>query len=161
MNRIFIAALTIISFADVAAAARRPHDVGVPSTCTAQVNQKLSQLLNSNQQSDVYNVMVCGVTTQPSQTQHGGPNGDHQILSVRVTLPDGSTKLIEVVTNDVLDGIVTAPMNAQVFAYGRAFFSDTRQYAAGLDEVHCATNSHSDNGWVTVNGAKYPKVCGM
>ncbi len=161
MKKTLIAVLTITCFAGVAPAARRPHDVAVPSTCTPQVNQQLSRLLNSGQQNDVYNVMVCGVTTQPSQTQYGGPNGDHQILSLRLVLPDGSTKLIEVVTNDALDGVVTAPANAQVFAYGRAYFSDTHQYAAGVDEVHCATNSHADNGWVTVNGTKYPKSCGM
>lgn len=143
----------------VARPGRRAHDVPVPASCTSAVNQKLSQLINSGQQSDVFNVMVCGVTTQPSRTQFGGPNGNHEILSVSASLPDGSSKLIEVVTNDGLDGIVTAPANAQVFAYGRAYFDNVRPYAAGIDEVHCATNSHADNGWVVVNGKKYPNSC--
>jgi hypothetical protein len=134
-------------------------DVPVPANCTPQVNQKLFQLIRNGQQKDVFNVMVCGITSSPSRTQHGGPHGDHQILSLRVAFPDGSQKLVEVVTNDALDGKVTAPANARVFAYGRAFFSNTHQYAAGLDEVHCATNPRADNGWVVVNGKRYPSSC--
>jgi hypothetical protein len=134
-------------------------DVPVPAGCTPQVNQKLGELINSGQQGDVFNVMVCGTTTQPSRTLFGGPHGNHELLSLRVQFPDGTTRRIEVVTNDDLDGVVTAPANAQVFAYGRAYFSDTHGYAAGIDEVHCATNRHADNGWVVVNGRKYPGHC--
>jgi len=68
-------------------------------------------------------------------------------------------KLIEVVTNDELDGKVTAPANASVFAYGQAFFSHTRNFAAGVHEVHCATHRGADNGWVVVNGEKHPASC--
>ncbi len=125
----------------------------------ADVNQKLATLLSSGQRNDVDNVMVCGTTTGPSQTQFGGPHGNHQILSLRAVLPDHSTKLIEVVTNDSLDGKVTAPANAQVFAYGQAFFSNTHQYAAGVHDVHCSTHVGADNGWVVVNGKKYPNSC--
>ena len=151
MKKITFAFVTLISQALWGAT-----NVPVPPNCTPQVNQKLYQLLKNGQQQDVFNVMVCGITTGPSRTQHGGPHGDHQILSLRVALPDGSQKLVEVVTNDALDGKVAAAANARVFAYGRAFFSNTHQYAAGLDEVHCATNSRADNGWVVVNGKKYP-----
>ena len=159
MKRVVTALFAVSCCVGVVAGRRRAHDVPVPTSCTAQVNQQLKRLLDGGQQSDVYNVMVCGVTTAPSHTQHGGPNGDHEILPLRVAFPDGSTAPIEVVTNDALDGKVTAPANAQVFAYGRAFFSDTRQYAAGIDEVHCATNSRADNGWVVVNNRKYPNTC--
>jgi len=159
MRRIVTALITIASSLPALAGHRRAHDVPAPASCTPQVNQNLKRLLDSDQQSDVYNVMVCGVTTAPSHTQYGGPNGDHQIVPLRVAFPDGSTALIEIVTNDALDGKVTAPTNAQVFAYGRAFFSHTRQYAAGIDEVHCSTNSRADNGWVVVNNRKYPNSC--
>jgi hypothetical protein len=151
--------LALLALTATIPAVRAAGDVPVPATCTPQVNQKLSQLLNSGQQADVYNVMVCGVTTGPSRTQFGGPHGNHEILSLRVALPDGSSKLIEVVTNDSLDGVVSAPASAQVFAYGRAYFSNVHQYAAGIDDVHCATNRSADNGWVVVNGKKYPNHC--
>ncbi len=156
MQKLLIALLSVAGCVGVVRAA---NNVPVPGTCTSQVNQKLSGLLSSGQQSDIYNVMVCGVTTQPSRTQRGGPNGDHQILSLRVAFSDGSTQLIEVVTNDGLDGKVTAPANVQVFAYGRAFFSNIKQYAAGIDDVHCATSRRADNGWVVVSGTKYPNHC--
>ena len=161
MPRLLIAVTTIAACAAISPALRAANNVPVPSSCTPQVNQKLFQLLNSGQQADVYNVMVCGITTGPSKTQRGGMNGDHQILPLRVAFSDGSTKLIEVVTNDSLDGVVTAPQNAQVYAYGRAFFSNTRPYSAGIDDVHCATSRRADNGWVVVNGHKFPANCGM
>jgi hypothetical protein len=106
----------------------------------------------------VDNVMLCGTSTGPSQTESGGEHGDHQIIPVRVQLPDGSTRSIEVVTNDDLDGKVTAPANAAIFAYGQAFFTSTGRYAAGVHEVHCWTHTGADNGWVVVNGTKYPAV---
>ena len=140
-------------------AAWAANDVAVPSACTPWVNEKLEQLISSGQQEAVDNVMVCGTTASSSRTQRGGQHGDHQILPLRVTLPDGSLKLIEVVTNDDLDGKVTAPANAAVFAYGQAFFSHTKQFAAGVHEVHCATHRGADNGWVVVNGEKRPASC--
>jgi hypothetical protein len=134
-------------------------NVSVPSSCTPQVNEKLSGLLNSHQQGDVDNVMVCGITVSASRTQHGGPHGNHEILPLRVTMPDGNVRLVEVVTNDDLDGVVTAPVNASVFAYGQAFFLSHGRFAAGIHDVHCSTHRGADNGWVVVNGSKHPVSC--
>jgi hypothetical protein len=134
-------------------------DVAVPAKCTPEINKKLADLIASGQQSPVDNVMVCGTTASSSRHQHGGRHGDHQILPLRVAVPDGSMKLVEVVTNDDLDGRVTAPANAEVFAYGQAFFSHTKNFAAGIHEVHCATHRGADNGWVVVNGEKHPDSC--
>ena len=134
-------------------------DVAVPSACAPSVNEKLAQLISEGQQEAVDNVMVCGTTASSSRRQRGGQHGDHQILPLRVTMPDGGMQLIEVVTNDDLDGKVTAPANASVFAYGQAFFSHTKQFAAGVHEVHCATHRVADNGWVAVNGEKHPASC--
>jgi hypothetical protein len=135
------------------------RDVPVPATCTPAVNQKLADLIASPPPHPVDNVMVCGVTASSSRTQHGGRHGDHQIIPLRVLLPDGSMKLVEVVSNDALDGKVTAPANAPVFAYGQAFFSHTKKFAAGIHDVHCATHRGADNGWVVVNGDKHPASC--
>jgi hypothetical protein len=52
-------------------------DVPVPATCTPQVNQKLGELLASQQTQAVDNVMVCGITVSASRAQHGGPHGSH------------------------------------------------------------------------------------
>src|SRR5271157_6105152 len=86
------------------------RDVPVPASCTPAVNQKLFGLLSSGQHANVDNVMVCGITISSSRTQHGGPHGSHEILPLRVTMPDGNVRLVEVVINDELDGVVTAPV---------------------------------------------------
>ena len=140
-------------------AAYAQRNVPVPSRCTPQVNQKLYDLLSSGQRGSVDNVMVCGITLSSSRTQRGGPHGSHQILPLRVTMPDGNVRPIEVVTNDDLDGVVTAPVNASVFAYGQAFFPSRGHFAAGIHDVHCSTHRGADNGWVVVNGVKHPASC--
>ena len=140
-------------------AASAQRDVPVPSSCTPQVNEKLSALLESGQDRDVDNVMVCGITVSASRTQYGGPHGNHEILPLRVTMSGGDVRLVEVVTNDDLDGVVTAPVNASVFAYGQAFFPSHGRFAAGIHDVHCSTHRGADNGWVVVNGSKHPVTC--
>jgi hypothetical protein len=135
------------------------RDVPVPQSCTPDVNQKMAELLVQHATANVDNVMVCGTTTSPSRTQHGGEHGSHEILPLLVTLPGAGSKQVEVVTNDDLDGVVTAPKGAQVFAYGQAFFDQGSRFVAGIHDVHCATHRGADNGWVVVNGAKAPASC--
>ncbi len=134
-------------------------DVPVPASCTPAVNAGLANLLASHPAQPVDNVMVCGVTVSSSRTQRGGPHGNHEILPLRVTLPDGSVRLVEVVTNDDLDGVVTAPAQVPVFALGQAFFPSGGRFVAGVHDVHCATHAGADNGWVVVSGTKYPASC--
>lgn len=135
------------------------RDVPVPSRCTPSANQKLFDLLNTDTRRDVDNVMVCGVTSGPSYTQRGGQHGNHEILPLLVKMPDGSSQAVEVVINDELDGVVTAPGEASVFAFGQAFFPSHGRYVAGIHDVHCSTHRGADNGWVVVNGAKHPPSC--
>lgn len=149
--------VTVFALASCTAWAQ--NDVPVPQSCTPQVNQKLGSLLGSSQTGSVDNVMVCGITVSASRTQSGGPHGSHQILPLRVAFPDGNTRLVEVVTNDDLDGVVTAPVNAQVYAYGQAFFPSHGHFAAGIHDVHCSTHRGADNGWVAVNGQQHPASC--
>jgi len=151
--------LIIVAIACSAISARAQHDVPVPARCTPQVNQKLYDLLSSGQRSSVDNVMLCGITLSSSRTQRGGPHGSHQILPLRVTMPNGDVRPVEVVTNDELDGVVTASVNASVFAYGQAFFPSGGKFAAGVHDVHCSTHRGADNGWVVVNGVKHPASC--
>jgi hypothetical protein len=129
------------------------------SACTPDKNQRLLDLLNAGASRPVDNVMVCGVTIGPSRTHSGGPEGSHQILALRVTFPDGSSRLVEVVTNDDLDGALSATEGAAVSAYGQAFFDRTGRFAAGIHDVHCSTHRGADDGWVTINGQKFPKHC--
>ena len=140
-------------------AALAQRNVPVPASCSSQVNQKLFDLLSSGRHSNIDNVMVCGVTTSSSRTQRGGAHGSHQILPLRVTMPNGDVRPVEVVTNDDLDSVVTAPVNASVFAYGQAFFPSGGRFAAGIHDVHCSTHRGADNGWVVVNGVKHPSSC--
>jgi hypothetical protein len=135
------------------------NNVPVPSVCTPEVNRKLAGLIARGPSRPVDNVMVCGVALSSSHTQRGGPHGDHQIIPVLVTFPDRTTHPIEIVTNDALDGRITAPARAAVFAYGQAFFDRTGKFAAGVHDTHCSTHRGADNGWVTVNGVRFPKGC--
>lgn len=135
------------------------HDVPAPSRCTPEVNQKLAEVVASHTRRDVDNVMVCGVTISPSRRQRAREHGAHEILPLMVTFPGGSTHLVQVVINDDLDGVVTAPRGAAVFAYGQAFLPTRGHFVAGIHDVHCSTHRTADNGWVVVNGAKHPTSC--
>jgi hypothetical protein len=134
-------------------------DVPVPASCAPQVNQKLAELIAEQQSHAVDNVMVCGITVSASRAQHGGPHGDHEIFPLRVSMPDGNIRLVEVVSNDDLDGHVTAGPNTAVFAYGQAFFPSKGRFAVGVHDVHCATHRGADNGWIVVDGQKHPTTC--
>jgi hypothetical protein len=137
-------------------AAAGAKDVPVPDKCIPTVNTRLAQLIQAGTRQNVDNVMVCGVTTKPSQSQRAGRHGGHQTLSVRAQLPGIGPRIIQVAINDALDGVVTAPANATVFAYGQAYFDNTGMYVAGIHDVHCSTHRGADNGWVVVNGKKWP-----
>lgn len=140
---------------------RSGRDVPVPQSCTPAVNQRLADLVAQQTTETVDNVMVCGTTISPSRTQRGGEHGSHQILPLLVNLPGTGSKLVEVVTNDDLDGVVTAPKGAEVYAYGQAFFDQGSRFTAGIHDVHCATHRSADNGWVVVNGIKSPANCSI
>jgi hypothetical protein len=157
MNHAIVAATGLL----LLAAARNcaASDVPVPASCNPQVNAKLAQLIQSGAQQDVDNVIVCGVTTRASRHQTGGPNGGHEILSVRAQLPGIGARMIQIAINDQLDGVVTAPANASVFAYGQAYFENIGSYVAGIHDVHCSTHRGADNGWIVVNGKKSPVSC--
>src|SRR5258708_5980815 len=88
-----------------------PHDVAVPTTCTAQVNQGLSDLIASGTRQDIDNIMVCGVAIEKSRVQHGGQHGDHHVITVSAPMPSGQSVNVQVVINDDLDGVVTANAN--------------------------------------------------
>jgi hypothetical protein len=131
----------------------------VPASCTPDVNANLARLISSGTTHSVDNVMVCGLTTRNSRYQPAGAHGSHHVHSVLAKFPDGSNQLIEIVTNDDLDGVVTSPAHAQVFAYGQAFFDNTHQFAAGIHDTHCSTHRGADDGWIVVNGEKHPRSC--
>jgi hypothetical protein len=153
--KLFLALMLL--FVPLAAFAQR--DVPVPAQCTPSVNQKLFDLLAEGRHGNIDNVMVCGITSSHSYTQHGGPHGDHEILPLLVNMPGGNSQQVEVVINDTLDGVVTAPAHASVFAFGQAFFPSHGRYVAGIHDVHCSTHRGADNGWVVVNGVKHPPSC--
>src|ERR1700712_1613069 len=84
------------------------RDVTVPGACTPEVNAKLGTLIASGGTDHVDNVVACGTTTRRSRYQPAGAHGSHHVHSLLVTLPSGTKTLIEVVTNDQLDGVVTS-----------------------------------------------------
>ena len=157
--RTTLAAAVALSLLALGGCSAAGNGVAAPSDCTASVNARLGTLIAERHDGPVDNVMVCGTTIGPSRPQRAGPHGGHQLIPVRVPLAGGSAALIEVVTNDDLDGRVTAPRGATVFAYGQYFLTSSRQrpFVAGIHDVHCATHRGADNGWVIVNGAKFPQ----
>lgn len=123
--------------------------------CTAAYNAPLAAIVQRQETQPVDGVAVCGTTISSSRRQRGGPHGDHQVLVIRAPFPDGTRPLVEVVTNDALDGRVTAPRGAQVEALGQ-YFAPRRRYVAGLHDVHCATHRGAADGYVIVDDQRYP-----
>jgi hypothetical protein len=156
MQRPVLAALSA-ALVGISACAGGAADVAAPSRCDAAVNARLAQLIAEHHAGAVDNVMVCGTTIAPSRPRHGR-RVSHELIPLRVPLAAGSA-LVEVVTNDALDGRVTAPREARVAAYGQYFLTSERQrpFVAGIHETHCATHRGADNGWVVVNGTRYPQ----
>ena len=152
-----IAAALAVALAAAAPAACAVADVAVPGACTSEVNAPLARLVAVGGREQVDNVMVCGTTIASSRTQPGGVHGNHQILPLRAILPGVGARLIAVVTNDALDGVVTAPAGATVFAYGQFYEPARRPFVAGIHDVHCSTHRGADNGWVVVAGARFPQ----
>jgi hypothetical protein len=157
MRSIFAAALTsaLVAIGTCAPA----EDVAIPARCTPAVNGPLARLIAAGHAGAVDNVMVCGTTIGPSRPQRAGAHGGHQLLPLRIPVAGGRFVPVEVVTNDDLDGRVTARRGAAVFAYGQYFHTTARQrpFVAGIHDVHCATHRGADNGWVVVDGTKYPR----
>ena len=139
-------------------AALAAKDVPVPASCTPDVNQGMASLIASQTTQDVDNIMVCGVATQDTTFRRGGPHGSHHITTISAQLPNGQTVSVQVVTNDSLDGVVTARANDPVFAYGQGYLMHGL-WVAGVHDVHCSTHAGADNGWVVVAGVKTPKSC--
>jgi hypothetical protein len=156
--RSFLAAAVAASFVLAGSLHACAQDVPVPATCTPQVNAPLAQVLATRRYATVENVMVCGTAIGSSRTQHGRIHGNHHVIPLRVPLPDG-TALVEVVTNDDLDGPVVAGRGATIFALGQLFVPAHGHFVAGLHDVHCATHRGAANGWVVVDGTKYPPRC--
>ena len=162
--RSFLAAALGAALVAAAACSAGAKDVPVPASCNGTVNAQLDQLIAERHDGPVDNVMVCGTTLGPSRPQRAGRHGGHQLIPLRVPLPGGRSALVEVVTNDDLDGRVTAPRDAHVAAYGQYFLTSPRQrpFVAGVHDTHCATHRGADNGWVVVNGMRYPqRSCGF
>jgi len=148
-------AMLLLSGAGVGSAQR---DVPVPSTCTPQVNAGLARLIAENPRRNVDNVMACGIATQKTRVQRGGPHGSHHVTTIAAPLPNGQTGNVQIVTNDDLDGPVVAQLNDPVIAYGQGYISHGL-WAAGIHDTHCSTHPGADNGWVVVAGVKTPKSC--
>jgi hypothetical protein len=147
--------LLMVSMAGAAFAAK---DVPVPASCTPQVNARFADLIAQNPTRNVDNIMACGVATQKTRVQNGGPHGSHHVTTIAVQLPGGRTVNAQIVTNDELDGPITAQLNDPVFAYGQGYISHGL-WAAGIHDTHCSTHPGADNGWVVVAGVKTPKSC--
>ena len=128
-----------------------------PAACTPDVNAPLASLIAAGDPRQTDGIAVCGTTIGPSRPQRARAHGAHQLLPVRAPLPDGTFAFVEVVTNDDLDGRVTAPRGATVFALGQYFHTSRRQrpFVAGIHDVHCATHRGAADGYVVVNGRRF------
>lgn len=152
---LLVQSVLLLSASAPALAAR---DVPVPASCTPQVNQGIANLIASGTRRDIDNIMVCGVATQKTRVQRGGPHGSHHVTTISAPLPDGRKVNVQIVANDALDGIVTANPGDPVIAYGQGYLT-SGPWVAGVHDVHCSTHTGADNGWVVVAGVKSPKSC--
>ena len=154
---------TLILVSTSALAATKP----VPTSCTPEVNTTLLQFLHDNSgnsHAQLDNVMVCGTAIADSFEQGASSTGTgaHQVILLNVPTSDGSKVTVEIVSNDSLDGVVNASKGDTVYAYGQGYITSSRDIrkrihpVAGVHDTHCATNSHMDDGWVVVNGTRYP-----
>jgi hypothetical protein len=137
-------------------------DVPVPASCTPAVNAELATLVTDGSPRELDNVMVCGVATRATYFQRSrGYAGSHHVTSVSAPISTGGSILVQIVTNDSLDGIVTAQAGDAVYALGQFYQTTERQrpYAAGIHDTHCATHRGADNGWVVVNAKRWPAHC--
>lgn len=135
-------------------------NVPPPASCIPQVNQSLQNLINSGTKKDVDNIMVCGDAVGNTTFQPAGPSGtgSHHVTTLTVTLPNGRNVQVEVVTNDQLDGVVTANPGDHVAAYGQGYLT-TGKWQAGVHDVHCSTDAGQNNGWVYINGKAVTPSC--
>lgn len=156
--RYAIGCMLLVIVALVAQPAPAARNVPVPARCTPQVNLGMADLIASGRRRDVDNIMVCGTAIEPTRVHRGGPHGSHHITTIAAQLPNGQKVNVQVVTNDDLDGVVTAQTNDPVFAYGQGYVSHGF-WAAGIHDVHCSTHPGADNGWVVVAGVKTPASC--
>ena len=161
MHRIALSAMLLGIFASSSSGpARAATDVPVPAACTAVVNAPLAALVTAGAPDQVDNVIVCGTVARATYFQSSrGPAGSHHVTSVAAPIATGGTLLVQVVTNDRLDGVVSAQTGDRVFALGQFYQTTVRQrpFAAGLHDTHCATHRGADNGWIVVNGNRWPK----
>ena len=154
---------SLLLCSSAALAATKP----VPSSCTPEVNAPLVHFLHdnaSNPSAQLNNVMVCGTATVASFEQpasHTG-TGAHQVVLLTINTPDGPV-VVEIVSNDALDGIVQAAAGDAIYAYGQAYITSAHDIRlgkfhpkVGIHDTHCATNTHMDDGWVVVNQKHYP-----
>lgn len=151
----------LIALLAACAPAADTQNAGSPGTCTPEVNRRIGDLIERGVGSAVDNVAVCGTTFNSSRPQRAGRYGGHQLIPLQIRLPDGHSALVEVVTNDDLDGRVTAPRGADVYALGQYYRTTARQrpYVAGIHDVHCATHRGAADGFVIVNGRRAPAHC--
>jgi len=134
-------------------------DVPVPEHCTAAVNAQLAELVADGAPREADNVMVCGTVTRDTYFQASrGRAGSHHVTAVEAPIATGSL-LVQIVTNDDLDGVITAHAGDHIAAFGQFYQTTERQrpYAAGLHDTHCSTHRGADNGWVWINGNRWPK----
>jgi hypothetical protein len=151
-------ALAVLASLLAPTSANAQVEAAVPSGCTDAVNATAARYIADGRRVEADNVMVCGTTIAASRTQYGS-RGDHQVLALRVVLPGLGVRTIEIVTNDDLDGVVTAPARAVVFAYGQLYVDVPARppFVAGIHDTHCATHRGAANGWVVVNGNRFPQ----
>jgi hypothetical protein len=150
--------LLALGFLIIPAAAFGAKNVPPPAACTPQVNQGLQAMIDSKTTKDIDNIMVCGDAIGKTLLQGGGPHGSHHVITLAVKLPNATTIHVQVVINDALDGVVTAPAGAHVAAYGQGY-NTHGQAQAGVHDVHCSTHPTANNGWVYINGKLATETC--
>ena len=136
----------------------RAKDVPVPATCTPEVNAVLTDIVRHGSSRQVYNVMVCGTAAAPTAYfVSQDAQGYRHATEIAAPLTDGTTARIKVLTNDRRDGVVLAKTGDRIIVFGWYNQPYPWEHVDGvINNAFCAIHPDLYNGWVVVNGKRWP-----
>jgi len=159
MLRILTVAVSIVAVMVPTAPVLAAKDMPVPALCTPEVNAVLADLI-AHGPDQAYNIMVCGIVSEATTLDPAVDRSfsRHQTV-VAAPVASGPPILIKILTNDRRDGIVLAKKGDHVAAFGWYFKTAAweRPAVGGINNTFCAIHADLYNGWIAVNGIRWPR----
>jgi hypothetical protein len=147
-----------------AATSASAKEMPVPALCTPEINAVLADLVAGHGPDQAYNIMVCGIVTEDTTLgQAVDRTPSHHQTIVAAPVANGPPLFIKIITNDRRDGVVRAKKGDHVEAFGWYFKAAgwERPAVGVINNTFCAIHGDLYNGWVVVNGIRWPRAgCG-